>query len=42
MINTFSYKINENIVYLAITDIKYPTKLAFCFLEEVNDQFLEV
>lgn len=38
----FHYKINENIVYLTIADIKYPSKLAFCFLEEVNEGFTEV
>jgi hypothetical protein len=29
-------------VYLVIAEIKYPSKLAFCFLEEVHEQFLEV
>lgn len=37
----FHYKIYENIVYLAITDIKYPSKLAFCFLEDINEGFNE-
>jgi vesicle transport protein SEC22 len=38
----FHYKINENIIYLIITDIKYPSKLAFCFLEDINEGFLDV
>ena len=33
------YKINENIVYLIITHNKYPIKLAFCFLDEINKGF---
>ena len=33
------YNINENIVYLIITHNKYPIKLAFCFLDEINDFF---
>lgn len=37
----FHYKINENIVYLIIADIKYPQKLAYCFLEELNEGFLD-
>jgi vesicle transport protein SEC22 len=37
----FHYKINENIVYLIITDIKYPQKLAYCFLEDVNEGFTD-
>ena len=31
------YKINENVVYLVITNKKYPPKLAFCFLSEINE-----
>lgn len=38
----FHYKINDNIVYLIITDIKYPSKLAFCFLEDINEGFTDV
>ena len=38
----FHYKINENIVFLIITEVKYPSKLAFCFLEEINEGFLDV
>ena len=35
------YKINENVVYLVITNKKYPQKLAFCFLAEIDDGFTE-
>ena len=35
------YKINENIVFLVITKKKYPEKLAFCFLNEIDDGFTE-
>ena len=35
------YKINENVVYLVITNKKYPPKLAFCFLSEINEGFNE-
>ena len=35
------YKINENVVYLVITSKKYPPKLAFCFLNEIDDGFTE-
>ena len=35
------YKINENVVYLVITNKKYPAKLAFCFLNEIDDGFTE-
>ena len=35
------YKINENVVYLVITNKKYPSKLAFCFLGEIDDGFTE-
>ena len=35
------YKINENVVYLVITNKKYPPKLAFCFLNEIDDGFTE-
>jgi vesicle transport protein SEC22 len=35
----FHYKIYENIVYFVIADLKYPSKLAFCFLEEVHEGF---
>lgn len=38
----FHYKINENIVYFVISDIKYSSKLAFCFLEELNEGFTDV
>jgi len=38
----FHYKINENIIYLIITEIKYPSKLAFCFLEDVHEGFTDV
>jgi vesicle transport protein SEC22 len=38
----FHYKVNENIVYLVIADTKYPAKLAFCFLEDINEAFTEV
>lgn len=38
----FHYKLNDNIVYLVIVDKKYPAKLAFCFLEELNEGFVEV
>jgi vesicle transport protein SEC22 len=37
----FHYKINENVVYLVITDVKYPSKLAFCFLEDIDREFQE-
>lgn len=35
------YKINENVVYLVITNKKYPAKLAFCFLNEIDEGFTE-
>ena len=35
------YKINENVVYLVITHKKYPAKLAFCFLAEIDEGFTE-
>ena len=35
------YKINENVVYLVITHKKYPAKLAFCFLSDIDDGFTE-
>ena len=35
------YKINENVVYLVITHKKYPSKLAFCFLAEIDEGFTE-
>ena len=35
------YKINENVVYLLITHKKYPPKLAFCFLAEIDEGFTE-
>ena len=35
------YKINENVVYLVITHKKYPPKLAFCFLAEIDEGFTE-
>jgi len=35
------YKINENVVYLVITNKKYPQKLAFCFLSEIDEGFTE-
>ena len=35
------YKINENIVYLVITNKSYPVKLAFCFLTEIDEGFTE-
>jgi hypothetical protein len=38
----FRYMISENLVYLVITDVKYPTKLAFDFLEEIQEGFLDV
>lgn len=37
----FHYKINENVVYLVITEKKYPPKLAFCFLNEIDEGFSE-
>jgi vesicle transport protein SEC22 len=37
----FHYKINENIVYLIITEVKYPSKLAFCYLEDINEGFTD-
>ena len=37
----FHYKIDENVVYLVIADKKYPPKLAFCFIKEINDGFNE-
>jgi vesicle transport protein SEC22 len=37
----YHYKINENVVYLAITHKKYPAKLAFCFLNEIDEGFTE-
>jgi vesicle transport protein SEC22 len=38
----FHYKINENIIYLAITDLKYPQKSAFAFLQEIHEGFMDV
>ncbi len=38
----FHYKLNDNIVYLVIAEKKYPQKLAFCLLEELNEGFVEV
>ena len=35
------YKINENVVYLVITNKSYPEKLAFCFLAEIDEGFTE-
>ena len=35
------YKINENVVYLVITLKKYPEKLAFHFLVEIDEGFTE-
>jgi len=35
------YKINENVVYLVITNKSYPEKLAFCFLTEIDEGFTE-
>ena len=37
----FHYKIDENVVYLVIADKKYPPKLAFCFIKEINEGFNE-
>lgn len=37
----FHYIINENVVYLAIADKIYSQKLAFCFLNEINERFSE-
>ena len=37
----FHYKIKENIVYLLVAEVKYPQKLAFCFLEELNEEFTQ-
>jgi vesicle transport protein SEC22 len=38
----FHYKINENIIYMAITDVKYSQKLAFCFLQDIHEGFMDV
>ena len=38
----FHYKINDNIIYLAITDLKYPQKSAFAFLQEIHEGFMDV
>ena len=35
------YKINENVVYLVITNKKYPEKYAFNFLMEIDEGFTE-
>ncbi len=37
----FHYRIDENVVYLVITDKKYPPKLAFCFIKDINEGFNE-
>lgn len=37
----FHYLINENVVYLSIAEKSYPQKLAFCFLNEINERFSE-
>lgn len=38
----FHYKINDNIIYMAITDLKYPQKLAFSFLKDIHEGFMDV
>ncbi len=38
----FHYKISDNLIYLAITDVKYPQKLAFCFLQNIHEGFMDV
>ena len=37
----FHYLIQENTVYLTCTEISYPKRLAFLYLEEIADTFLE-
>ena len=37
----YSYQVQDGIVYLTIAERSYPQKLAFLFLKEVADCFLE-
>jgi len=37
----FFYVIRDNIVYLTLTESSYPKRLAFLYLEEIADVFLE-
>jgi len=37
----FHYLIQDNIIYLTCTELSYPKRLAFLYLEEIVDVFLE-
>merc|ERR1711976_956082 len=37
----FHYLIQENTIYLTLTEQPYPKRLAFLYLEEISDLFLE-
>lgn len=39
--NVFSYIIEDGIVYLALTDNRYPRRLVFAYLQDIREAFVD-